>query len=182
MLELRLHGRGGQGTVVAAKVLADALCREGKFVQAFPEYGVERRGAPVKAFLRTGNEVVYERSKIYKPDHIVILDPSLIGFIELTKGLKEGGWIIVNSSKDPEELQLDKKFKIATVPARGIAVKYHLGSASTPIVNTAILGGVVKILKLCSLESLLDAIREGVPRKKEENVKAAEESYEKTKV
>jgi len=182
LLELRLHGRGGQGTVVAAKVLADALCSEGKFVQAFPEYGVERRGAPVKAFLRTGDEVVYERSKIYEPDHIVLLDPSLIGFVEITKGLKKGGWIIVNSSKNPEELQLDKKFKIATVPARGIAVKYHLGSASTPIVNTAILGGVIKILKLCSLESLLDAIREGVPRKKEENVKAAEESYEKTKV
>jgi 2-oxoacid:acceptor oxidoreductase gamma subunit (pyruvate/2-ketoisovalerate family) len=182
LLELRLHGRGGQGTVVAVKVLADALCREGKFVQAFPEYGVERRGAPVRAFLRIGDDVIYERSKIYEPDHIVILDPSLIGLIELTDGLKKGGWIIVNSSRKPEGLKFDKKFNVATVPARGIAMKYHLGSESTPIVNTAILGGVVKILKLCSLESLLDAIREGVPRKKEENIKAAEESYKKTKV
>ena len=118
----------------------------------------------------------------YEPDHIVVLDPSLIGLVKITDGLKKGGWIIVNSSKKPEEFKFDKKFNVATVPAREIAVKYHLGSASTPIVNTAILGGVIKILKLCGMESLLNAIREGVPRKKEENVKAAEESYEKTKV
>ena len=182
MLELRLHGRGGQGTVVATKILAEALSAEGKFIQAFPEYGVERRGAPVRAFLRISDNTVYERSKIYEPDHIIILDPSLIGFVELTDGLKEGGWIIVNTSRKPGELEFDRKFKIATVPAREIAVKYHLGSESTPIVNTAILGGVIKILKLCSLEALLKAVREGVPRKKEENVKAAEESYKITKV
>jgi 2-oxoacid:acceptor oxidoreductase gamma subunit (pyruvate/2-ketoisovalerate family) len=181
LIELRLHGRGGQGTVIATKILAEALSAEGKFVQAFPEYGVERRGAPVRAFLRISDNTVYERSKIYKPNHIVILDPSLIGFIELTDGLKKGGWIIVNTSRNPEELDFYKKFNVATVPAREIAVKYHLGSESTPIVNTAILGGVIKILKLCSLESLLSAVKEGVPRKKEENVKAAKESYERTR-
>jgi 2-oxoacid:acceptor oxidoreductase gamma subunit (pyruvate/2-ketoisovalerate family) len=182
LLELRLHGRGGQGTVVAAKVLAEALCSEGKFVQAFPEYGVERRGAPVKAFLRVRNDVVYERSKIYEPDHIVILDPTLRSSVVLTDGLKEGGWIIINTTHRPEELGFDNKFKVATVAAKEIALKHHLGSESSPIVNTAILGGVVKVLKLCSLNSLLDAVREGVPVKKEENVKAAEESYKKTKV
>lgn len=182
MLELRLHGRGGQGTVVATKILAEALSSEGKFIQAFPEYGVERRGAPVRAFLRISDDVVYERSKIYEPDHIVILDPTLIGFIELTDGLKKGGWIIVNTTKNPEELGLDSKFKVATVPAREIAIKYHLGSESTPIVNTAILGGVIKILKLCKLEALKEAIKNAVPRKKEDNVKAAEESYKRTRV
>lgn len=182
MLEIRLHGRGGQGTVVAAKVLAEALCSEGKFVQAFPEYGVERRGAPVKAFLRIRNDVVYERSKIYEPDHIIILDPTLRSSVPLTEGLKEGGWIIINTTRRTEELGFETKFKVATVGAKEIALKYHLGSESSPIVNTAILGGVVKVLKLCSLKSLLDAIREGVPVKKEENVKAAEESYNKTKV
>ncbi len=182
MLELRLHGRGGQGTVVATKILAEALSKEGKFIQAFPEYGVERRGAPVRAFLRISDDTVYERSKIYEPDHIVILDPSLIGFVELTDGLKKGGWIIVNTSREPEKLKFDREFNVAAVPAREIAIKYRLGSESAPIVNTAILGGVIKVLKLCSMESLLNAIREGVPTKKEDNVKAAEESYKITKV
>ncbi len=182
MLELRLHGRGGQGTVVAAKVLAEALCSEGKFVQAFPEYGVERRGAPVRAFLRIKDDVVYERSRIYEPDHIIVLDPALIGIVGLTDGLKKGGWIIVNTARKPEELGFDKKFKVVAVAAKEIALKYHLGTESSPIVNTAILGGVIKVLKLCSLKSLLDAVREGVPIKKEENVKAAEESYKRTKV
>jgi 2-oxoacid:acceptor oxidoreductase gamma subunit (pyruvate/2-ketoisovalerate family) len=182
LLEIRLHGRGGQGTVVAAKVLAEALCSEGKFVQAFPEYGVERRGAPVRAFLRIKDDVVYERSKIYEPDHVIVLDPGLIGFVGLTDGLKRGGWIIVNTTRKVEKLGFDSKYKVATVPAKEIALKYRLGSESSPIVNTAILGGVIKILKLCSLKSLLDAVREGVPIKKEENVKAAEESYKRTKV
>ena len=181
MLELRLHGRGGQGTVVATKILAEALSSEGKFIQAFPEYGVERRGAPVKAFLRVSNDTVYERSKIYKPDHIIILDPTLIGSADLTDGLKKGGWIIVNTTKKSEQLGFNSKFKVATVPAREIAVKYHLGTESSPIVNTAILGGVIKILKLCKMESLREAIKKEVPVKKEENVKAAEESYKRTK-
>lgn len=181
MLELRLHGRGGQGTVVATKILAEALTQEGKFIQAFPEYGVERRGAPVKAFLRISNDTVYERSKIYEPDHIIVLDPTLIGSVNLTDGLKEGGWIIVNTTRKPEELGFDSKFNIATVPAREIAVKYRLGTESSPIVNTAILGGVIKILKICGMKSLRKAIEKEVPVKKKENIKAAEESYKKTK-
>jgi len=181
VIELRLHGRGGQGTVVATKILAEALSAEGKFVQAFPEYGVERRGAPVRSFLRISDDVVYERSKIYEPDHITILDPTLIGLVELTDGLKRGGWIIVNTTRKPEKLGFDSKFKVATIPAKEIALKYHLGSESSPIVNTAILGGIIKILKLCSLESLTNAIKQEVPVKKEENIKAAKESYRKTK-
>jgi 2-oxoacid:acceptor oxidoreductase gamma subunit (pyruvate/2-ketoisovalerate family) len=182
VLELRLHGRGGQGTVVAAKILADAISGEGKFVQAFPEYGVERRGAPVTAFLRIDENIIYERSKIYEPDHIIILDPALIGKVPLTEGLKNDGWIIVNTTRKPEELGFGRNFKVATVPAKEIALKFHLGSESSPIVNTAILGGVIKVLKLCNLDSLKDAIKNGVPAKKEENIKAAEESYRRTKL
>jgi 2-oxoisovalerate ferredoxin oxidoreductase gamma subunit len=181
MLELRLHGRGGQGTVVATKILAEAISSEGKFIQAFPEYGVERRGAPVKAFLRISDDTVYERSKIYEPDHIIILDPTLIGSVDLTDGLKKGGYIIVNSSRKPEELGFNSKFKVFTVPAREIAVKYRLGSESSPIVNTAILGGVIKILKLCNMKTLSKAIEKEVPVKKKENIKAAEESYKSAK-
>jgi 2-oxoisovalerate ferredoxin oxidoreductase gamma subunit len=182
VLELRLHGRGGQGTVIAAKILAVALSDEGKFVQAFPEYGVERRGAPVTAFLRIDDDIIYERSKIYEPDHIIVLDPALIAAVPLTEGLRNSGWIIVNTTQKPEELGFDRKFKVATVPAKEIALKYRLGSVSSPIVNTAILGGVIKVLKLCSRESIREAIIRGVPVKKEENVKAFEESYRKTEI
>ncbi|MEO0293907.1 MAG: 2-oxoacid:acceptor oxidoreductase family protein [candidate division WOR-3 bacterium] len=182
MLEIRLHGRGGQGTVVAARILAEALSIEGKFVQAFPEYGVERRGAPVCAFLRIDENVIYERSRIYEPDHIVVLDPALVGSVPITDGLKKGGWIIVNTTQFPKDFGYEKEFKIAIIPAKEIALKYGLGSETSPIVNTAILGGVIKILGLCSLDSLKRAILSGVPIKKEENVKAAEESYNKIKV
>lgn len=181
MVELRLHGRGGQGTVVAAKILANAVSKEGMYVQAFPEYGVERRGAPVKAFLRVHDDVIYIKSKIYEPDHLVILEPALIGAIDLTHGLKEGGWIIVNTAKKPEDMDFGDNYRVATVPATKIALKHGLGSEASPIVNTAILGGVVKVLNLCSLETLKEAVKEGVPVKEEENMKAAEESYEKAK-
>jgi 2-oxoacid:acceptor oxidoreductase gamma subunit (pyruvate/2-ketoisovalerate family) len=182
VLELRLHGRGGQGTVIAAKILAEALSGEGKFVQAFPEYGVERRGAPVTAFLRIDDDNIYERSKIYEPDHIIVLDPTLIATVPLTEGLRNGGWIIVNTTQKPEELGFGKKFKVATVPATEIALKFRLGSESSPIVNTAILGGVIKVLKLCGKESVRHAIIKEVPVKKEENVNAFEESYRKTEI
>jgi len=181
MVEIRLHGRGGQGTVIAAKILADAAAREGKFVQAFPEYGVERRGAPVKAFLRIDDDIIYIKSKIYEPDHLVILEPALIGVIDLTYGLKEGGWIIVNTNKNPEEMKFDGNYRIATVPATKIALAHHLGSKASPIVNTAILGGAVRILNLCKLKTLEEAVREIVPLKEDENTAAAREAYELTK-
>jgi 2-oxoacid:acceptor oxidoreductase gamma subunit (pyruvate/2-ketoisovalerate family) len=181
MVEIRLHGRGGQGTVVAAKILADAMAKVGKYVQAFPEYGVERRGAPVKAFIRIDDDVIYIKSQIYEPDHIVILEPALIGTIDLTYGLKDGGWIIVNTNKNPDEIKFDGNFRIATVPATKIALKHRLGSKAAPIVNTAILGGVIKILDLCDLDTLVEAVREGVPIKEDENVKAAKEAYESVK-
>ncbi|MCK4526665.1 2-oxoacid:acceptor oxidoreductase family protein [candidate division WOR-3 bacterium] len=181
MVEIRLHGRGGQGTVVAAKILAAATAKEGKYVQAFPEYGVERRGAPVKAFIRIDDGIIYIKSKIYEPDHLVILEPALIGVIDMTYGLKEGGWIVVNSNKNPEEMKFDGNFKIATVPATKIALKHHLGSQSSPIVNTAILGGVVKILGLCKLETLTETVKELVPIKEDENVAATLEAFELTK-
>lgn len=181
MIEIRLHGRGGQGTVVAAKILADTMAKKGKYVQAFPEYGVERRGAPVKAFIRIDDDVIYIKSQIYEPDHVVILEPALIGAVDLTYGLKDGGWIIVNTNKNPEEMKFDGNFKIATVPATKIALKYKLGSKAAPIVNTAILGGIIKILDLCDLDTLVEAVREGVPIKEDENVAATKEAYELVK-
>ena len=177
MIEIRFHGRGGQGTVVASKILADAVTREGKYVQAFPEFGVERRGAPVAAFARISDTKIWPRHKIYEPDHIVILEPTLIGAVPLLDGLKPGGWILVNTAKKPSELSFSKDYKVATVNATKIALKYRLGSAASPIVNTAIVGAFAKIIPVVKLETLLDAVEEGVPIKPKENRNAAEEAY-----
>jgi len=179
MIEIRFHGRGGQGTVVASKILADAITKEGNYVQAYPEFGVERRGAPVYAFIRIDDKPIYDKSRIYEPDHVVVVESTLVEAIDVTEGLKEGGWIIVNSDKRPEELNFSDKYKVATVNATDIALKHNLGTRAAPIVNTAIVGGVVKILGLAKIDSVLEAVREGVPLKPEENVKAAREAYEK---
>ncbi len=178
MIEIRFHGRGGQGTVVASKILADAMAKEGKYVQAYPEFGVERRGAPVFAFIRIDDKRIYDKSKIYSPDHVVVVDPTLLEAIDVTDGLKEGGWIIINSDKKPEELKFAAKFKVATIDATGIAVKHKLGTLAAPIVNTAIAGAVVKVLGLCREDSLLQAIKEGVPIHPEDNAAAAKEAYD----
>ncbi len=179
MIEIRFHGRGGQGTVVASKILADAIAKEGKYVQAYPEFGVERRGAPVYAFLRIDNNPIFDKSRIYHPDHIVVVDPTLIEAIDVTQGLKDGGWIIVNSDRKPEKLGFPSKYKVATIDATEIAIKHKLGTMAAPIVNTAIVGAVVKILGLAKLESVLEAVQEGVPLKPEANTSAAKEAYER---
>ncbi len=179
MIEIRFHGRGGQGTVVASKILADAISKEGNYVQAYPEFGVERRGAPVIAFIRIDDSPIYDKSRIYKPDYVVVVDPTLIEAIDVTEGLKEGGIIIVNSDKKPEELKFPDKYKVVTINATGIAVKHKLGTLAAPIVNTSVVGAVVKILNLAKIESVLEAIREGVPSKPEDNIAAAKEAYKK---
>ena len=178
MVEIRFHGRGGQGTVVASKILADAIAKEGKWVQAYPEFGVERRGSPVVAFIRIDDCPIYDKSRIYTPDHVVVVDPTLVEAIDITEGLKPGGTIIINCDRRPEDFPFHGTFKVRTVDATKIAVAHKLGSLATPIVNTAIAGAVVKILGLTKPEFLAAAIREGIAIKPEDNVLAAQEAYE----
>ena len=178
MLEIRFHGRGGQGTVVASKILATSLFLEGKYSQSFPAFGVERRGAPVTAFLRVDKKPVRIRSEIYEPDHIVVLDPLLVDQVPLTNGLKQDGIVLINSSKKPQDFtDTFKGFHVATVPAGKIALKFHLGTAQSPIVNTAILGAVVKVLGIVSMDSLIEAIKSEVPAHIDNNAAAANEAY-----
>lgn len=133
MVEIRFHGRGGQGTVIASKILADAIFKERKFVQAFPEFGVERRGAPVSAFLRIDDEYIFIRSKIVSPDHLIVLDPALIDAIDITEGLKKGGKILINSSKNPEDFkELISNFQVFTIDATKIALNTSTGFKSSP--------------------------------------------------
>jgi 2-oxoacid:acceptor oxidoreductase gamma subunit (pyruvate/2-ketoisovalerate family) len=179
MLEIRFHGRGGQGTVVASKILADALAKEGSYVQAYPEFGVERRGAPVFSFIRVDDKPIYDKSRIYTPDHVVVVDHTLVEVIDITEGLKDNGVIIINTDKPPSHFAYGPKFRVAAIDATTIAVQHRLGTLAAPIVNTAMVGAIVKILGLTRLDSLLAAIEEGVPLKLEENVAAAREAYER---
>jgi 2-oxoacid:acceptor oxidoreductase gamma subunit (pyruvate/2-ketoisovalerate family) len=177
MIEIRTHGRGGQGAVIASEILAEAFFREKKFVQAFPAFGVERRGAPVVSFTRVSEGEIRERCEIYEPDHLIVLDPVLLDTVNITAGLKEGGWIVVNTNRDLSGAEGLKTFRLATVDANKIALKYGLGSRSAPIVNTAIVGAFAGATKLLSLKAVLDAVEEFSPIRKENNRKAAEEAF-----
>ncbi len=181
MIEIRTHGRGGQGAVIASEILADAFFREGKFVQAFPVFGVERRGAPVMAFTRVSDKEIRERCQIYEPDHLIVLDSILIDTVNITMGLKEGGWIVINTNRPVEDMKLAEKYRIATVDANSVAIEHGLGSRAAPIVNTAIIGAFAKATGLVGLEAVLDAVEEFVPLKKESNRKATEKAFNEVK-
>jgi 2-oxoisovalerate/pyruvate ferredoxin oxidoreductase gamma subunit len=177
MRELRIHGRGGQGAVIASKLLAAALFREGRSVQSFPAFGVERRGAPVTAFLRISDGPILLRCEITEPDDLMVLDPTLVEAVDVSVGLKPGGSILINSDRDPlTYTKLREKYRVATVDASRIARAHGIGSKTQPIVNTAILGAFAVYSQMVSLESVLESIRSDVPLSTEENVKAAEEA------
>ncbi len=177
MIEIRFHGRGGQGSVIGAQLLAEAAFREGKYVQAFPYFGVERRGAPVSAFTRISSSTILKRTNIYHPDHVVVLDPTLVEVVNTIEGLSRDGWLIINSKKAPSQIGIDHP-NIATVDATHIARKHGLGSKNAPIVNTSILGAVAHATGIVGIDSLLDAIRVKVPSRREENATAAREAYD----
>jgi 2-oxoacid:acceptor oxidoreductase gamma subunit (pyruvate/2-ketoisovalerate family) len=178
MIKVRFHGRGGQGAVVASEMLARAAVKDGMHASAFPFFGVERRGAPVTAFCRLDDKPIRIHAGIYEPDHVVVLDQGLIKLTDVLQGLKPGGTILVNTSKALTELGLDTDRRIVTVDATGIALKWGLGSETSPIVNTAILGAFARICSKVSIDSVLDSIREYAPAKKEQNVAAAQEAYQ----
>ena len=180
MIEIRIHGRGGQGAVIASKVLAMAVFHEGKFVQSFPSFGVERRGAPVTAFTRIDDRPICLRCQIYRPDHLIILDPTLLQTVDVTAGLKPGGWVVINSARPPTSFALPAHCRVATVDAGAIAIRHRLGLASAPIVNTAILGAFSRATGLVSLEALCAAVREVIPVKQDANIAATQEAYRET--
>jgi 2-oxoacid:acceptor oxidoreductase gamma subunit (pyruvate/2-ketoisovalerate family) len=154
MVEIRIHGRGGQGGVTLAKLIATSRFLRGDSVQAFGLYAAERSGAPIQAFCRFSPEPITDRSLIYEPDHVIILDPTLVG-TAVTKGLKPGGWILVNTDLPLDEVASDFPHnRVAVLDATSIALENRLGTKSVPIVNTALSGGVARILDL-PLEDVL---------------------------
>jgi 2-oxoacid:acceptor oxidoreductase gamma subunit (pyruvate/2-ketoisovalerate family) len=177
MLAIRVHGRGGQGGVIASKLLAAALFREGWQVQAFPAFGAERTGAPVAAFLRADDRRITIHSQIYDPDHVIVLDASLLASMDVTAGLKPGGWVLVNSARPPEDLRLPRTFGIGTCDATAAALAHGLGSRTRPIVNTAMVGGFVALTGILSLDSVLAEIPQLVPLHAEQNLAAAAAAF-----
>ncbi len=177
MLEVRWHGRGGQGAVTAAEVLAIAAFLDGKYSQAFPHFGVERRGAPVMAFTRIDDKFIRLREHVYSPDVVIILDPTLIEAVNVTQGLKENGLVIVNTQKSSDEIREKLGgFQVRTVDATEIALKI-LGK---PFVNMPMLGAFAKATGAVSLESVKKAVMEKFAGKEEmarKNVEAVEETY-----
>lgn len=177
MRELRIHGRGGQGAVIASKLLAEAFFREGYSVQSFPAFGVERRGAPVTAFLRVSQHPILLRCEITEPHDLIVMDPTLIEAVDVTRGLKEGGSILINSKHPPEHYEdLTPRYRVGTVDAGEIAARHGLGTKAQPIVNTAILGAFAEFTGMLPLSTVCQAIRSEVPMKPEANVAAAREA------
>ncbi|QSZ67318.1 pyruvate ferredoxin oxidoreductase [Methanofollis aquaemaris] len=171
MYEIRIHSRGGQGGVTAARLLALAAFRDGKHATACPFYGAERRGAPVVSFVRIDDAPIKIYSQIRNPDMVVVLDASVMETVDVLHGLKEGGKVVVNS-EHPQEFP---GFASYHVDLTGIALAQDLAIAGTPIVNTPFLGAAAK-LGIVSVESVRQAIREMFAD--ERNVKVAEAAYE----
>src|SRR5512139_1565174 len=168
MIEIRWHGRGGQGAVTSAEILAEAAISEGKYAQAFPSFGPERRGAPVLAFDRiSAKRPIRNRASISEPDVVVVLDPGLLRIVNVTSGLKPGGVVIVNTMKTAGQIsqEFDIKATIATVGATRIALEL-LG---VPITNTTMIGAVLKVTEAVKLESLIEPIHKRFGRLAEKN-------------
>jgi pyruvate ferredoxin oxidoreductase gamma subunit/2-oxoisovalerate ferredoxin oxidoreductase gamma subunit len=180
MIEIRFHGRGGQGAVTAANILAEAAFREGNDVQAFPYFGVERRGAPVTAFTKIDQKPIRVKSQIYEPDYVVVLAAQLVESIDVAEGLKPGGVVVINTNKPPEAYKQYIKGKIATVDATEIAINNKLGTRTAPIVNTAILGGLAKVSGIVTIDSIKASILDKSPAKKQENAQAAVDAFNNT--
>lgn len=175
MIEIRFHGRGGQGAVTAAEILAKAAFEDGKYCQAFPFFGVERRGAPVMAFSRIDDQPIRRRYQVYNPDYVIVLDDGLLEVVDVFSGLKEGGKVIINTKKD---IKIDKNVDLYKIDATGIALEI-LG---VPIVNTVMLGAFSAATKEVSLESIIDIIKQTFPGKiGEKNAEAAKIAYNQLK-
>lgn len=181
MYEIRFHGRGGQGTVVASILMAKAFFTAGYYVQTFPLFGVERRGAPVEAYLRLAKEKILIRSNVYTPDHVIVQDIKLFENIDITAGLKPGGTILINSPDFPEDSKPFKGFRLACVDAAHIAVKNGLGTSTHPIVNTAMVGAFAKAINMPPIDAVAGAIEKEIPIKTRQNILAARQAWEKVK-
>jgi len=171
LIEIRWHGRGGQGAVTSTELVAQAAINEGKFAQAFPSFGPERRGAPVSAFIRIDSKKpIRIRAEITEPDVVVVLDPNLLNIVDVTSGLNENGILIINTKKSFQDIKSEFKAtqKLAIIDATRIA-RELLG---IPIVNTSMVGALIKATGVVELESLIEPLQHRFGRLAERNINA----------
>ena len=180
MIEMRFHGRGGQGAVTSAELVAQAAIDTGKYATAFPSFGPERRGAPVVAFARVDERPVRIRSKVYNPDAVIVLDPSLVEIANPIEGLRDGGVLIINSSHDRETIRKQLSFsgRLAVVDATRIA-KEVIG---LPITNTTMVGALVKATNLLTIEALKEPFKRRFGKIASRNIEAMQRAWEETKI
>ncbi len=177
LVEVRFHGRGGQGVVTAADMLAVAGFKDGYYTLSFPTFGAEKRGTPVASFLRLSDEPIVTRDEIYHPDYVVVMDPTVIGPVKVESGLKDGGKIIANYPKGSEDLRRSMGIdaEVYTINATKMAMEY-LGR---PITNSAMVGAFVGASGVVKLDSLIETVYEWFGNKElaEKNVKLIKEAY-----
>ena len=180
MFEVRLHGRGGQGAVTSAELLALATINEGRYGQAFPSFGPERRGAPVVAFFRSDDKQIKVRTEITNPDLVLVLDPSILRIVKVTAGLKDDGILVANTKYTADEIreELDLKCKIAVVNATRIAFE-ELG---IPVTNTTMLGALLKAKPIVNPDSLIGPLQERFGRIAEKNINAFKRAFRETEL
>jgi pyruvate ferredoxin oxidoreductase gamma subunit len=178
LTEIRWHGRGGQGAVTSAELLAQAAISEGKYAHAFPSFGPERRGAPVLAFVRISKQPLRVRAEITEPDVVVVLDPGLLSIINVVSGLKVNGMLVFNTKKPADQIRQEFGISasLATVDATRIA-RELLG---VPITNTTMVGALLKATNVVRLESVVEPLKKRFGRLAERNIKAMERAYEET--
>ena len=179
MLEIRFHGRGGQGAVTSAELLAQAAIEEGKYARAFPSFGPERRGAPVSAFCRIDDKPVTLRTSIDSPDVVVVLDPSLFNAVDVTRGLKKDGFLVINTKKEAKQFMFEGLKQLAAVNATQIAQEI----LNRPITNTVLLGALIRLMPIVKVDSLISAVQTRFSGKIANlNVQALERAYQETQV
>ena len=181
LTEIRWHGRGGQGAVTSADLLARAAISEGKYAQAFPSFGPERRGAPVLAFDRISDqEPIRIRAEIAEPDVVIVLDSGLLPIVNVTSGLKKGGILVINTKKSVQDIESEfrTKWQLAVIDATKIA-RELLG---VNIVNTTMLGALLKATGVVKLESLSEPLKERFGRLAERNINAMKRAFEESKI
>ncbi|MEW6264448.1 MAG: 2-oxoacid:acceptor oxidoreductase family protein [Thermodesulfobacteriota bacterium] len=180
MIEVRIHGRGGQGAVTSAELMALTAIEEGRFAQAFPSFGPERRGAPVTAFLRVDDQPIRLREKVYTPNVVVVLDPTVMNITQVDSGLKDGGLLVINTNKATATLRKEYGFtqKLATVDASRIAME----TLGLPITNTVMLGALVRATALIKPESIKGPLAKRFGPVAAKNQKAFDRAFTETKL
>lgn len=187
LTEIRWHGRAGQGIVTASELLAEAALKEGKYFQAFPEYGPERMGAPIKAYTRISDEPIEIHYQILSPEVVVVVNPNLLGVVDVTEGLAEDGVVIVNSTESPEQIRkrlgiANKRVKVFAVDATRIALE----TIKRDIPATLMLGAIIRATGLVDLENTLHLVEEKLgaklrPEVVASNVKALRRAYDEVR-